>query len=95
MILVPSLVLLFRMVLLGTFDTAVEEGRWEPTPVTSPSWADSQRATALCLVGLVAGALVLVVGDAAWSIAIGVSVLLVSGACGFVVVARSLATAEP
>lgn len=94
-ILVPSLVLLFRMVLLGTFDTAAEEGRWEPAPVTSPSWADSQRATALCLVGLVAGALVLVVGDAAWSIAIGVCVLLVSGACGFIVVARSLATAEP
>ncbi len=41
--------------------------------------ADSQRATALCLVGLVAGALVLVVGDAAWSIAIGACVLLVVG----------------
>jgi hypothetical protein len=48
----------------------------------------------VCLLGLVAGALVLVVGDAAWSIAIGVLLLLASGACGFVVVARSLATAE-
>jgi cytochrome d ubiquinol oxidase subunit II len=95
LILVPSLALLFRMVIHGDFDAPVEEGRWESAPATSSSWADSQRATPLCLVGLVAGALVLVVGDAGWSIAIGVSLLLVSGACGFVVVARSLATAEP
>jgi hypothetical protein len=45
-------------------------------------------------VGLVAGALVLVVGDAAWSIAIGAGLLLVAGAFGFVVVARSLASAD-
>jgi cytochrome bd ubiquinol oxidase subunit II len=93
-ILVPSLALLFRMVLGGTFDTPVEEARWASSPATAPSWADSERATSLCLVGLVAGALVLVVGDAAWSIAIGASLLLVAGAVGFVVVARSLASGE-
>jgi cytochrome d ubiquinol oxidase subunit II len=94
-ILVPSLALLFRMVLRGTFEAPSDGSRWASTPATSPSWADSERATALCLVGLVAGALVLVVGDAAWSIAIGASLLLLAGAVGFVVVARSLAAGEP
>jgi cytochrome d ubiquinol oxidase subunit II len=94
-ILVPSLALLFRMVLRGTFETPVDESRSAGSPAASPSWADSERATRLCLVGLVAGALVLVVGDAAWSIAIGASLLLLAGAAGFVVVARSLAAGEP
>ena len=92
LILVPSLAVLFRMVLRGTFDEPAVEGRLEPAPATSRAWRDPQRATTMCLVGLVAGALVLVVGDAAWSITIGVALLLGSGACGFVVVARSLAT---
>ena len=90
-ILVPSLALLFRLVLRGTFAAAAA-----PLPVPAPSRAlgDPARATTLCIVGLVAGALVLVVGDAAWSIAIGAGLLLVSGACGFAIVARSLATGD-
>ena len=94
LILVPSLAVLFRMVLRGTFDEPLAEGGLEPAPATSRALRDPQRATTMCLVGLVAGALVLVVGDAAWSITIGVALLLGSGACGFVVVARSLATVE-
>jgi cytochrome d ubiquinol oxidase subunit II len=93
LILIPSLALLFRMVLRGAFDAPAADGRWKVAATARP-WRDPQRATTVCLLGLVAGALVLVVGDAAWSIAIGVLLLLASGACGFVVVARSLATAE-
>jgi cytochrome d ubiquinol oxidase subunit II len=93
LILVPSLGILFGMVLGGTFSAAAA-----PPPLASGSVyaqpADSTRRTALCVVGLVAGALVLLVGDAAWSIALGAGLLLVAGACGFVIVARSLVAAE-
>jgi cytochrome d ubiquinol oxidase subunit II len=90
-ILIPSLLLLFRLVLRGTFVA-------QPQPVvltlsTRPA-ADPARPTAICVVGLAVGALVLVVGDAAWSIAIGAGLLLVSGAFGFSIVARSLASSE-
>jgi cytochrome bd ubiquinol oxidase subunit II len=93
LILVPSLGILFRMVLRGTF--SAEPAAAAPTPASRASivW-DPGRRTALCVVGLVVGALVLVVGDAAWSIAIGAGLLLVAGAFGFVVVARSLASAD-
>jgi cytochrome d ubiquinol oxidase subunit II len=91
LILIPSLALLFRLVLRGTFAAAPQPALLvrseEPTP-------DPGRRAAICLVGLVAGALVLVVGDAAWSIAIGAVLLLGSGAVAFTIVARSLAASE-
>jgi cytochrome bd ubiquinol oxidase subunit II len=90
-ILIPSLALLFRLVLRGTFAAAAEP---RAVPASTRAVRDPGRATALCAVGLVAGALVLVVGDAAWSIAIGAGLLLVTGACGFAIVARSLASSE-
>jgi cytochrome d ubiquinol oxidase subunit II len=94
LILIPSLALLFRMVLIGTFDPSAAEGvQMLARPAALPA-RDPGRSTALCVVGLAAGALVLVVGDAAWSIAIGAGLLLVAGACAFVVVARSLASSE-
>ena len=84
--------ILFGMVLGGTFNAAAA-----PQPLSAvgarPQTADPARPTALCVVGLVAGTLVLVVGDAAWSIALGAGLLLVAGACGFVIVARSLVAA--
>jgi cytochrome d ubiquinol oxidase subunit II len=86
LILLPSLGILFRMVLQGTFSApqhAAPVGRGAPL-------SDPARQRALVIVGLVVGALVLLVGDASWSIAIGASLLLVAGACGFIVVARSL-----
>jgi cytochrome d ubiquinol oxidase subunit II len=93
LILLPSLGILFRMVLGGSFSAAAT-----PAVLAGPGHApavwDPGRRTALCVVGLVAGALVLMVGDAAWSIAIGAALLLAAGACGFVIVARSLASAE-
>jgi cytochrome bd ubiquinol oxidase subunit II len=93
LILIPSLGILFGMVLGGTFSAAPA-----PQPLSAagarPQMADPARPTALCVVGLVAGTLVLVVGDAAWSIALGAGLLLVAGACGFVIVARSLVAAE-
>jgi cytochrome d ubiquinol oxidase subunit II len=90
-ILIPSLGLLFRLVLDGTF--AAEARPAVLVRSTRPE-PDPKRPSSICVVGLVAGALVLVVGDAAWSIAIGAGLLLVSGACGFVIVARSLASSE-
>ena len=75
LILIPSLGMLFRMVLGGTFSTAAVAGA---ARAASRRRADPGRRTALCVVGLVAGALVLVVGDAAWSIALGASLLLVA-----------------
>jgi cytochrome d ubiquinol oxidase subunit II len=91
LILIPSLGILFRMVLQGTFSTAPPP----PAPVApGPPLSDPARQTALVVVGLVVGALVLVVGDASWSIAIGAGLLLAAGACGFVVVARSLAPVD-
>jgi cytochrome d ubiquinol oxidase subunit II len=87
LILFPSLGILFRMVLQGTFSEEVPP----QLPVgTERSFTDPRRRASLVVVALVIGALVLVVGDAAWSIAIGASLLLVAGACGFVLVARSL-----
>jgi cytochrome d ubiquinol oxidase subunit II len=87
LILIPSLGILFRMVLQGTFSTPPPE----PAPVAlGPAFADPRRQASAVVVALVVGALVLVVGDAAWSIAIGASLLLVAGACGFVLVARTL-----
>ena len=87
LILIPSLGILFRMVLQGTFSAEVPL----QLPVgTRPAFSDPRRRASLVVVALVVGALVLVVGDAAWSIAIGASLLLVAGACGFVLVARSL-----
>ncbi|HEY1479076.1 MAG TPA: hypothetical protein VGF46_03570, partial [Gaiellales bacterium] len=91
LILIPSLALLFRLVLRGTFAAAAAP---VPVPLSSRAFRDPSRATAICVVGLVTGALVLVVGDAAWSIAIGAALLLSFGACGFVIVARSLAASE-
>ncbi|MDX6565931.1 MAG: cytochrome bd ubiquinol oxidase subunit, partial [Gaiellales bacterium] len=93
LILVPSLGILFRMVLRGTFTAEPAPAAATPASRVSIVW-DPGRRTALCVVGLVTGALVLVVGDAAWSIAIGAGLLLVAGAFGFVVVARSLASAD-
>jgi cytochrome d ubiquinol oxidase subunit II len=91
LILIPSLALLFRLVLRGTFaapaSPAVLVRSEEPAP-------DPARPAALCVVGLVAGALVLVVGDAAWSITIGALLLLGSGAVAFTILARSLAASE-
>jgi cytochrome d ubiquinol oxidase subunit II len=92
LILIPSLFVLYRMVLRGTFDQSPGESRLSAAP--SPGGSDSGHATALCAVALATGVLVLLVGDAAWSIAIGVSLLLVAGTCGFFVVARSLASGE-
>jgi cytochrome d ubiquinol oxidase subunit II len=87
LILVPSLAILFRMVLQGTFSAEAPP----QLPVGSgPPFSDPQRRASLVVVALVLGALVLVVGDAAWSIAIGVGLLLAAAACGFVLVARSL-----
>jgi cytochrome d ubiquinol oxidase subunit II len=87
LILIPSLGILFRMVLQGTFSEEVPP----QLPVgTERSFTDPRRRASLVVLALVVGALVLVVGDAAWSIAIGASLLLVAGACGFVLVARSL-----
>jgi cytochrome d ubiquinol oxidase subunit II len=93
LILVPSLVILFGMVLGGRFSTAAAQ---QPLTVDGarPLTADPVRPASLCAVGIVTGALVLVVGDAAWSIALGAGVLLVAGAAGFVIVARSLVAAE-
>jgi cytochrome bd ubiquinol oxidase subunit II len=93
LILIPSLGILFRMVLRGTFSAAPAPAAPTTASRVSVVW-DPGRQTSLCVVGLVAGALVLVVGDAAWSIAIGAGLLLVAGAFGFVVVARSLAAAD-
>jgi cytochrome bd ubiquinol oxidase subunit II len=91
LILIPSLGILFRMVLRGTFSAAPAQA----APTTALRVVpDPGRQTSLCVVGLVAGALVLAVGDAAWSIAVGAGLLLVAGAFGFVVVARSLAAAD-
>jgi cytochrome d ubiquinol oxidase subunit II len=92
-ILIPSLAVLYRMVLQGTFDESAGGGT-SPLALEEPGGGDSNRATALCVVGLAAGALILVVGEAAWSIAIGVSLLLIAGSCGFIIVARSLASAD-
>jgi cytochrome d ubiquinol oxidase subunit II len=87
LILFPSLGILFRMVLQGTFSAEAPP----QLPVGSGSaFRDAQRPASLVVVALVVGALVLVVGDAAWSIAIGVGLILVAAACGFVLVARSL-----
>jgi cytochrome d ubiquinol oxidase subunit II len=87
LILFPSLGILFRMVLQGTFSAEVTP----QLPVaTGLVFSDPRRRASLVVVALVVGALVLVVGDAAWSIAIGASLLLVAGAGGFVLVARSL-----
>lgn len=87
LILVPSLGILYRMVLQGTFSASPP-----PPAVLAPGkpFSDPGRQAAAIVVALAVGALVLVVGDAAWSIAIGASLLLVAGACGFIVVARSL-----
>jgi cytochrome bd ubiquinol oxidase subunit II len=92
LILLPSLGILFRMVLGGSF-TAAATPAVLAGPARAPAVWDPGRRTALCIVGLVAGALVLMVGDAAWSIAIGVVLLLGAAACGFIIVARSLASA--
>ena len=88
LILFPSLGILFRMVLQGTFSTAAP-----PPAALAPgaAFADPGRQAAMIAVALAVGALVLVAGDAAWSIAIGAILLLLAGAWGFVVVARSLA----
>jgi hypothetical protein len=81
-------------VLIGTFDSSSADGALALARRDAAPAGDPGRSTALCVVGLAAGALVLVVGDAAWSIAVGAGLLLVAGACGFVVVARSLASSE-
>jgi cytochrome d ubiquinol oxidase subunit II len=90
LILIPSLALLFRLVLRGTFDADPQSGE-RALPGHDSALGDAGRAPALCLVGLAAGALTLVVGDQAWSIAVGAALLLIAGAYGFAVVARSLA----
>jgi cytochrome d ubiquinol oxidase subunit II len=94
LILVPSLLVLFRMVLRGRFDpAATEDTRLAPAP-PARRVRESGRATAVCVVGLVAGGLTLFIGDTAWTILVGVSLLLGFGAFGFGLVARSLASPE-
>ncbi|MDX6568823.1 MAG: cytochrome bd ubiquinol oxidase subunit [Gaiellales bacterium] len=87
LILIPSLGILFRMVLQGTFS---EEAPPRLAVGSGLAFTDPRRQASLVVVALVVGTLVLVVGDAAWSIAIGAGLLLFAGACGFVLVARSL-----
>jgi cytochrome d ubiquinol oxidase subunit II len=93
LILVPSLGMLFHMVMGGTFSAPPSAPALAPA-ASGAAAAESSRATALCVVGLAAGALVLVVGDAAWSLALGAALLLTAGACGFLIVARSLTAPE-
>jgi cytochrome d ubiquinol oxidase subunit II len=93
LILVPSLGMLFHMVLGGTFNAPPSAAALVGA-TTGAAAGESSRATALCVVGLAAGALVLVVGDAAWSLALGAALLLTAGAGGFVIVARSLTAPE-
>jgi cytochrome d ubiquinol oxidase subunit II len=94
LILVPSLLVLFRMVLRGRFDqAATEDTRLAPAP-PARRVRENGRATAVCVVGLVAGGLTLFIGDTAWTILVGVSLLLGFGAFGFGLVARSLASPE-
>ena len=76
------------MVLRGTFDAAAVN-----VPLAQPAVgvaAEPRRAAAACFAVIVAGALIMFVGDASWSIAVGASLLLVAGGLGFVLVARSL-----
>jgi cytochrome bd ubiquinol oxidase subunit II len=93
LILVPSLGMLFHMVLGGTFNAPPSTAALAPA-ATGGAATESSRGTALCVVGLAAGALVLVVGDAAWSLALGAALLLTAAASGFIIVARSLTAPE-
>jgi cytochrome d ubiquinol oxidase subunit II len=94
LILMPSLAVLFRMVLRGRFDPGAAEARiGEVLP--APLAGETRRATVICLVGLVAGGLTLFIGDDDWTILVGITLLLGLGGYGFVVVARSLAGPGP
>ena len=92
LILVPSLFVLFRMVLRGRFDPAAAL-----QPAALPAYSpvlEPGRLVFLCAVGAVAGGLMLFFFSSGWTIAIGVSLMLVFGALGFGVAARSLVAAE-
>ena len=80
--------MLFRLVLRGTFDAAAVD-----VPLAQPAAgvaAEQRQAAAACFAVIVAAGLILFIGDASWSIAVGASLLLVAGGLGFVLVARSL-----
>ncbi len=92
LILVPSLFVLYRMVLRGKFDpgAATLTTPLRPySPVIEPG-----RMALVCAAGVLAGGLTLFFFSAGWTIAIGVLLMLVFGAVGFTVAARSLVAAE-
>jgi cytochrome d ubiquinol oxidase subunit II len=90
LILVPSLVVLFRMVLRGRFDpdTGADDRPGPPLPASLAR--QTRRATLICLAGIAAGGLILFLGDVSWSILLGAALLVALGAAAFVLVARSL-----
>jgi cytochrome bd ubiquinol oxidase subunit II len=92
LILVPSLFVLFRMVLRGRFDPSAA-----PYPAALPAYSpvlEPGRVVFVCAAGAVAGGLTLFFFSSGWTNAIGVSLMLVFGALGFWVAARSLVAAE-
>jgi cytochrome bd ubiquinol oxidase subunit II len=91
-ILVPSLFILFRMVLRGRFDpnAALQ-------PAALPAYApvlEPGRVVFVCGAGVLAGGLTLFFFSSDWTVVVGVSLMLVFGAIGFTVAARSLVAAE-
>jgi cytochrome d ubiquinol oxidase subunit II len=91
LILVPSLGLLFTLILRGRFDEAPEHGPREPGRVTVGTTPRLWPAAGLCLV---VGVVATVAVDSGWGAAVGIPALLAFVALGFVALASAMTTAD-
>ena len=92
LVIVPSLILLFRLFLKGTFDpSAVRE-----TTLPRREGGPMPPSLAVSLFGLfVVGAVLTVFADAGWAQSLGVAALLIFVAGGFIMFATSIASKTP
>ena len=91
-VLLPSLALLFALVLRGRFDAeASETGR---QPATRTPIIGQRRLLAAAIASLVAGAFFMVVFEAGWAHLIGVLGLFAFVALGFVTLAATIAAGD-
>lgn len=86
-VLVPQLVLLFSLFLRGRFDSAGPRQDISAVPTTSPSYRSSRALGPLAIAFLLVGTGLTALTDTDWSLAVGVSCLLLFIGSGFFLIA--------
>ncbi len=93
-VLLPSLVYLFTLVLRGRFDEGAEREVEPAPPAPAASSRLAEKLVVAAVGGFAIGAGLIVIVDSSWALIAGVTTLLGSVGLGFVSLATLVATAD-